>query len=124
MQDRLSQKFSALADPTRRAMILRLFEGQASVSEIAEPFLERMSLPAVTKHLQVLEQAGLIIKTRDAQRRLCDLHPEGLKDAADFLDQYRSMWEESLDRLGVYLKSVNTKAKPTRKKKKSNGRKK
>ncbi len=73
MQDQLSQKFAALADPTRRAMLARLVDGQASVSEIAEPFLQHMSMPAVTKHLKVLENAGLLTKTRDAQRRLCDL---------------------------------------------------
>ena len=122
MQDQLSQKFAALADPTRRAMISRLFEGQASVSEIAEPFLEKMSLPAVTKHLQVLERAGLVVKTQDAQRRLCDLNPQGFKDASEFLEQYRSMWEECFDRLGEYLETVKSKEKPNRKK--SNGRKK
>ena len=122
MQDQLSQKFAALADPTRRAMISRLFEGQASVSEIAEPFLEKMSLPAVTKHLMVLERAGLVVKTQDAQRRLCDLNPQGFKEASEFLEQYRSMWEECLDRLGEYLETVKAKEKPSRKK--SNGRKK
>lgn len=123
MEDQLSQKFAALADPTRRAMIVRPFEGQASVSEIAEPFLESMSLPAVTKHLKVLERAGLITKTQDAQRRLCDLNPQGFKDASEFLDQYRAMWEASLDRLGDYLESVKPKEKQS-KKKRSDGRKK
>ena len=91
-------------------MLERLGEGQANVSEIAEPFLERMSLPAVTKHLQVLEKAGLLTKTRDAQRRLCALNPEGFNDAIEFLEQYKAMWEESLDRLGDYLQSVTAKA--------------
>ena len=123
MQDQLSQKFAALADPTRRAMLARLAQGQASVSEIAEPFLERMSLPAVTKHLQVLERAGLVTKTQDAQRRLCDLNPEGFADTVDFLEAYRQMWVESLDRLGLYLASVT--AKNTRaNRKKTNDRKK
>ncbi len=80
MTDPLSEKFAALSDPTRRAILARLARGQASVSELAEPFLERMSLPAVTKHLQVLERAGLVVKTSDAQRRLCDLNPQGLKE--------------------------------------------
>lgn len=125
MQDQLSQKFAALADPTRRAMLARLFEGQATVSEIAEPFLPRMSLPAVTKHLKVLEKAGLVIKTHDAQRRLCDLNPEGFKDTLQFMDQYRQMMEESLDRLGEYLASLKTKNKIKKSsRKKTNDRKK
>jgi DNA-binding transcriptional ArsR family regulator len=123
MQDQLSQKFAALADPTRRAMLARLFEGQATVSEIAEPFLPTMSLPAVTKHLKVLEKAGLVIKTHDAQRRLCDLNPEGFKDTVQFLEQYRRMMEESLDRLGEYLASLKTKNKKSNRKK-NNDRKK
>ena len=97
-------------------MILRLVEGQKTVSEIAEPFLGQMSLPAVTKHLKVLERAGLVTKTQDAQRRLCDLNPDGFKDAAEFLEQYRSMWEASLDRLGTYLESVKSKDKQSKRK--------
>jgi DNA-binding transcriptional ArsR family regulator len=104
-------------------MLARLAQGQASVSEIASPFLKRMSLPAVTKHLKVLESAGLVSKTQDAQRRLCDLNPEGLKETAEFLEQYRQMWEESFDRLGTYLESIKTK-KGKAGSKKSNGRKK
>ena len=123
MPDQLSQAFSALADPTRRAMLARLAEGQASVSEIAEPFLSRMSLPAVTKHLKVLEQAGLVTKTQDAQRRLCDLNPEGFKEPVEFLEQYRQACEESLDRLGEYLESVTQKNKSVNRKQK-HGRKK
>ena len=123
MQDPLSRKFAALADPTRRAMLRRLSQGQASVSEIAAPFLEQMSLPAVTKHLKVLESAGLVTKTQDAQRRLCDLNPEGFKETADFLEQYRQMWEENLDRLGAYLESVTSNPKKTQRKK-PHGRKK
>ena len=100
----LDQTFAALADPTRRAILARLAEGEASVSEVAQPFLEAMSLPAVTKHLKVLERAGLITKGRSAQWRPCRLNPDGLKDAADWMEQYRVYWEESLDRLGDYLK--------------------
>lgn len=122
MTDQLSQKFAALADPTRRAMIARLAKGQASVSEIAEPFLDRMSLPAVTKHLQVLERAGLVTKTLDAQRRLCDLNPQGFKDTVDYLEQYRQQLEETLDRFGAYLETVTSKHK--KKKPKNDGRKK
>ena len=109
MSDQLSQKFAALADPTRRAMLARLAKGEASVSEIAQPFLKRMSLPAVTKHLQVLERAGLVTKTLDAQRRLCNLNPQGLKDTVDYLEQYRQQWEETLDRFGAYLDTVKAK---------------
>jgi len=111
MQDSLSRKFAALADPTRRAMLTRLMQGQASVSEIATPFLDQMSLPAVTKHLKVLENAGLVTKTQEAQRRLCNLNPDGFKDTVEFLEQYRQMWEESLDRLGEYLESVTSNQK-------------
>jgi DNA-binding transcriptional ArsR family regulator len=104
--DALSQTFAALADPTRRAMLARLSEGEASVSELAEPFLKEMSLPAVTKHLKVLEKAGLITKTRDAQWRRCKVNGEGMRDATEWLEQYRVFWEESFDRLGDYLKTV------------------
>jgi DNA-binding transcriptional ArsR family regulator len=122
MQDQLSLKFAALSDPTRRAMLAHLADGQASVSEIAEPFLDQMSLPAVTKHLKVLERAGFVTKTRDAQRRLCDLNPDGFKDAVEYLEEYRQMWAESLDRLGAYLETVTARQKSKRKK--TNGRKK
>ena len=108
MQDRLSLTFSALADPTRRAMLARLSKGEASVSDLARPFLKDMSLPAMTKHLKVLEKAGLITKTRDAQWRPCKLNPEALKNVADWMEQYRMFWEESFDRLDAYLKTVNT----------------
>jgi DNA-binding transcriptional ArsR family regulator len=106
VQDRLSQTFSALADPTRRAMLARLSTGEANVSELAKPFLGEMSLPAITKHLQVLEKAGLITKTRNAQWRSCKINADGLKDAADWMEQYRIFWEESFDRLDAYLKTV------------------
>ncbi len=112
MQDRLSQTFAALADPTRRAMLARLSKGEANVSDLARPFLKNMSLPAVTKHLKVLEKAGLVTKTRDAQWRPCKLNAPALKDAADWMEQYRQFWEESFDRLEAYLKTVTEKTKP------------
>ena len=108
MQDHLSVTFSALADPTRRAMLARLATGEANVSDLALPFLDRMSLPAVTKHLQVLEKAGLITKTRNAQWRSCKINGDGLKSAADWMETYRVYWEESFDRLDAYLKTVTT----------------
>ena len=106
MSDNLSQTFSALADPTRRAMLARLSRGEASVSDLAKPFLKTMSLPAVSKHLKVLEKAGLVTKSREAQWRPCKLNGERLKDAADWMQQYRVFWEESFDRLDAYLKTV------------------
>ena len=111
MNDTLSPTFAALADPTRRAMLVRLSRGEANVSDLARPFLREMSLPAVTKHLKVLEKAGLITKTRRAQSRPCKLNAEALKDAADWIEQYRAFWEESLDRLGDYLKTVTAEKK-------------
>lgn len=114
--DALSQIFAALADPTRRAMLLRLTKGQATVSDLAEPFLKKMSLPAITKHVQVLEKAGLVRKTRDAQRRPCELKPEGLQDVVDWMEQCREHWEESLDRLDEYLKKVTAEKKAQGKK--------
>ncbi len=111
MQDSLSQTFSALADPTRRALLARLSKGEASVSDLAKPFLKEMSLPAVTKHLKVLEKAGLITKGREAQWRPCKLNVVPIKDATDWMEQYRIFWEESLDRLDDYLKTVTTKQK-------------
>jgi DNA-binding transcriptional ArsR family regulator len=106
MPDHLSQVFSALADPTRRAILERLSKGDANVSELAEPFLSEMTLPAVTKHLKVLEKAGLITKTREAQWRSCKLNGEPLREASHWMDEYRVFWEESFDRLGEYLKTV------------------
>ncbi|HNO77619.1 MAG TPA: metalloregulator ArsR/SmtB family transcription factor [Phycisphaerae bacterium] len=117
MLDQLSQKFAALADPTRRAMLTRLSKGQASVSEVAKPFLKRMSMPAVTKHMKVLERAGLVTKTKDAQRRLCDLNPDGFKDTVAFLEKYRQLCEESLDRLGEYLESITNQSNQANRKK-------
>ena len=105
--DRLSMTFSALADPTRRAILARLASGAASVGELAEPFA--MSLPAVSKHLKVLEHAGLIRRGREAQRRPCQLEAGPLKDAADWLELYRRFWEQSFDRLGDYLDELQGK---------------
>ncbi len=110
MRDHLTQTFAALADPTRRAMLARLSRSEASVSELAKPFLKHMSLPAVTKHVKVLEKAGLVTKTRDAQWRPCKLNAGGLKGAADWMEQYRRFWEESFDRLEAYLKTVTSQA--------------
>src|SRR4051794_626082 len=109
MRDHLSQTFAALADPTRRAMLARLTKGEANVSELAEPFLKHMSLPAITKHLKVLERAGLISKTREAQWRPCKLKEDAFQDVADWMEPFRMFWEESLDRLDAYLKTVITK---------------
>jgi len=109
MQDTLSLTFSALADPTRRAMLARLVNGAASISDLAEPFLKKMSLPAITKHVKVLEKAGLITKTREAQWRPCTLNPEALRPVDDWMEQYRVLWEEQFDRLDEYLKSVTAK---------------
>jgi DNA-binding transcriptional ArsR family regulator len=99
--DQLSQTFAALADPTRRAILARLCSGEATVSELAEPF--DMSLPAVSKHLKVLERAGLVARSREAQWRPCRLDAAPLKDAAGWLERYRQFWEQSLDRLESYL---------------------
>lgn len=107
MQDQLSLRFSALADPTRRAMLAQLALGESSVSDLAKPLIGKMSLPAVTKHVKVLEKAGLIVKTRDAQWRPCKINGDALKDVADWLDQYRRTWEESLDRLEDYINTLN-----------------
>lgn len=102
--DRLSGTFAALADPTRRAILARLASGEASVTDLAEPFA--MSLPAVSKHLKVLERAGLIARGREAQWRPCRLDAQPLKDAAEWLDRYRHFWEQSFDRLDEYLQEL------------------
>jgi DNA-binding transcriptional ArsR family regulator len=107
--DRLSITFSALADPTRRAILARLVSGESSVTELAEPF--EMSLPAVSKHLKVLEHAGLITRGREAQWRPCRLEAGPLKDAADWLEHYRRFWERSFDRLEDYLRELQGKEK-------------
>src|SRR3954467_9605234 len=102
--DELSPTFSALADPTRRAILARLAAGEASVNELAEPF--DMTLPAVSKHLKVLERAGLIARSRAAQSRPCRLEAAPLKDAAAWIERYRRFWEESFDRLDAYLNEL------------------
>jgi DNA-binding transcriptional ArsR family regulator len=99
--DHLNSTFAALADPTRRAILARLASGEASVTELAEPF--EMSLPAVSKHLKVLERAGLITRGREAQRRPCRLEAAPLREVADWVEHYRSFWEQSFDRLDDYL---------------------
>lgn len=102
--DRLSIIFAALADPTRRAILARLAQGEASVTELAEPFA--MTLPAVSKHLKVLERAGLIVRGRDAQWRPCRLDAGPLKEVADWVEYYRRFWEQSFDRLSDYLREL------------------
>ena len=107
--DHLSSTFAALADPTRRAILARLASGETSVTELAEPF--EMTLPAVTKHLKVLERAGLITRGREAQWRPCRLKAKPLKEAVDWLEHYRRFWEESLNRLDAYLHELQKKEK-------------
>src|SRR5206468_8529724 len=104
--DPLSATFAALADPTRRAILARLAKGEAMVTELAAPF--ELSLPAISKHLKVLQRAGLIEQGRQAQWRPCRLKPEGLRDAADWVSQYKRHWEASLDRLDEYLRTLQT----------------
>ncbi len=120
MSDRLSQTFAALADPTRRAILARLALGEASVNEIAEPF--EMSLPAVSKHLKVLERAHLITRGRSAQWRPCKLKAAPLKEVAGWVETYRRHWEQSFDRLEDYLRVLQAKDKGA-KKGKRHGRK-
>jgi DNA-binding transcriptional ArsR family regulator len=110
--DQLSTTFAALADPTRRAILARLKTGARSVGDLAEP--HDMSLPAISKHLKVLERSGLIVRGREAQWRPCQLQAAPLKEAVDWLECYRRHWEESFDRLDAYLKEIQTK-KPTEK---------
>jgi DNA-binding transcriptional ArsR family regulator len=117
--DRLSNTFAALSDPTRRAILARLALGETSVSELAEPFA--MSLPAVSKHLKVLERAGLITRGRDAQTRPCKIEASALKEADDWLEEYRRLWEQRLDRLDDYLKTLQADGKS---RKRNRGRKK
>jgi len=105
--DHLDTTFAALADPTRRAILARLASGEASVTELAEPFT--MSLPAISKHLKVLERAGLIARGREAQWRPCRLEAAPLEQAADWLEHYRRFWDQSLDRLEDYLRKLQTK---------------
>jgi DNA-binding transcriptional ArsR family regulator len=107
VSDPLSTTFAALADPTRRAMLARLAQGEATVTELAAPF--KLSLPAISKHLKVLQRAGLIEQGRQAQWRPCRLKPEPLRDAADWVGQYRKHWEASLERLDEYLRGLQRK---------------
>jgi DNA-binding transcriptional ArsR family regulator len=109
MTDQLSTTFAALADPTRRAILARLALGEASVGELAEPF--DISLPAISRHLKVLEKARLIARERDAQWRRCRIEPEGLKAAADWVEQYRKFWEDRLDALAGFLETKKQKTK-------------
>lgn len=111
--DRLSETFQALADPTRRAILARLTLGETSVNELAEPF--EMSLPAVSKHLKVLERAGLISRSRDAQYRPCKLEAQTLQSVDAWLNEYRRFWEARFDRLDTYLKKLQR--KPSRRRK-------
>lgn len=115
--DQLTTTFAALADPTRRAILARLASGESSVTELAEPF--EMSLPAISKHLKVLERAGLIARGREAQWRPCRLEAGPLKKASDWIEHYRRFWEQSFDRLEDYLREVQ---KDPSKKEKKNGR--
>jgi DNA-binding transcriptional ArsR family regulator len=105
--DPLSGKFAALADPTRRAILARLALGESSVTELAEPF--EMSLPAVSKHLKVLERAGLIARGREAQWRPCRIEVRALKEVDEWLEEYRRLWEDRLDRLEIYLSELQAK---------------
>jgi DNA-binding transcriptional ArsR family regulator len=113
--DRLSTTFAALADPTRRAILARLALGETSVTELAKPF--QMSLPAVSKHLKVLERAGLIVRGREAQWRPCRIEPAALKRVDDWLERYRRLWVERLDRLEEYLRELQAKEKKRGRKK-------
>jgi DNA-binding transcriptional ArsR family regulator len=110
--DPLSATFAALADPTRRAILARLANGEATVTELATPF--RMSLPGVSKHLKVLESAGLVVKSRDAQWRPCRLEGKPLRDVAEWMKTYRQFWDESFERLDGYLKELQQKKEPPR----------
>jgi DNA-binding transcriptional ArsR family regulator len=116
--DRLSSTFAALADPTRRAILARLESGEISVTELAEPF--SMSLPAVSKHLKVLERAGLIARGREAQWRPCRLEASPLKDVADWVAHYRRFFDESFDRLDDYLEELKKKEKKHARKQRKN----
>jgi DNA-binding transcriptional ArsR family regulator len=113
--DQITSTFAALADPTRRAILSRLALGGTSVTELAAPF--EMSMPAVSRHLKVLERAGLISRGREAQWRPCKLNAKPLKEAAEWLEEYRQFWEQSFDRLEEYLKTMQAKEKRRTKKK-------
>jgi DNA-binding transcriptional ArsR family regulator len=110
MPDSLSVTLAALADPTRRAILARLATGEATVNQLAEPF--EISLPAVSRHLKVLQKAGLIVQGREAQWRPCRITPAPLEEVADFVEEYRELWERRLDRLEDYLRRLQAKKKP------------
>src|ERR1700722_12881917 len=120
MNDRLSETFGALADPTRRAILARLASGEASVTEVAEPFA--MSMPPISKHLKVLERAGLIARGREAQWRPCRLQAGPLQDVAGWVEHYRRFWEESFDRLEDYLQELKRHDAKNKKKEKKHVR--
>jgi DNA-binding transcriptional ArsR family regulator len=120
MNDRLSETFGALADPTRRAILARLASGEASVTELASPF--EMSMPAISKHLKVLERAGLIARGREAQWRPCRLQAGPLQHVAGWVEHYRRFWEDSFDRLDVYLRELKQKESGNKKKEKKHVR--
>ena len=113
--DQLSETFQALADPTRRAILAQLTKGEAPVLELARP--HHMTLPAISKHLKVLEKTGLIIRRSEAQKRLCKLQTKPIKDAVEWLEHHRKLWEERLDRLDDYLKEIQFKEKEREKEK-------
>ena len=114
--EQLNTTFSALADPTRRAILARMASGEASVSELAKPF--DMSLPGISKHLKVLQNAGLISQSREAQWRPCQLNARPLKEASAWIEHYRQFWEESFDRLDAYLRHIQMKEKKDGRRKK------
>ena len=121
MTDRLSATFAALSDPTRRAILARLALGETSVSKLAAPF--DMSLPAISKHLKVLERAGLITRGRDAQMRPCKIEVKALQEAGGWLEEYRRLWEERLDRLDDYLHTLQAQQKSSKREKKNERKK-
>ena len=116
--DHLSITFAALSDPTRRAILAQLAGGEATVTELASPFADRMSMPAVSRHLKVLERAGLIAQGRQAQWRPCRLKTKPLREVAEWVEQYRRFWEESFDRLDSYLSTITIEEKKHGRKKK------
>jgi DNA-binding transcriptional ArsR family regulator len=116
-QDRLTLTFTALSDPTRRAILAKLSQGQATVKDLAKPF--DISAPAITKHLKILENAGLISRGREAQWRPCRIEAGALKEVSDWVSEYKAFWEESFDRLDAYLKMMTKKGKKHGRKKQS-----
>ena len=123
MQDKLTLTFSALSDPTRRAILAKLAQGEATVKDLAKPFA--ISAPAITKHLKVLENAGLISRSKEAQWRPCRIETDALREVANWIEEYRQIWEASFDRLDAYLKTMTMKeAKKKEQKGKKHGRKK